>query len=179
MKVSVLVAALAGVAMVSSAFAQQPAAQPAPTVPSDLALMMVQEAVLKCRADGFKVAARVVDAANVEKAALREDGAQNIHIEYAQAKINYVLLTGRASGTNPEGAPTTIKGAGPKQSALGGALGTDASGKLYAGLDAGGALPIMSGGTMIGVIGVGGAPGPAKDIACAAAGLAKVADKLK
>jgi uncharacterized protein GlcG (DUF336 family) len=90
-----------------------------------------------------------------------------------------VLLTGRPSGSNPDGAPTIIKGASPKQTAFGAVLGTDATGKLIAGLDAGGAIPIMAGNTLIGVIGVGGAPSPAKDLACASAGLAKVADKLK
>ena len=171
-----LLATVLAVVMVPNAFAQQPAA---PSVSADLALAMVQEAVMKCRADGFKVAAKVVDAANVERAALRDDGAMSIHLQFAQSKINSVLLTGRPSGSNPNGAPTMIKGAAPKQTAFGAVLGTDASGQLMAGIDAGGAIPIMAGGAMIGVIGVGGAPSPTNDIACASAGLAKVADKLK
>jgi uncharacterized protein GlcG (DUF336 family) len=175
MKVSVLAAVLAAV-VVPNAFAQQAP----PSIPSDLAVMMAQEAVLKCRADGFKVAAMVVDAANVEKAVLRDEGAGAIHIAFAQAKINSVLLTGRPSGSNPDGAPTIIKGSAPKQMAFGGMVGVDAAtGRLIAGLDAAGAIPITVGNTVIGVIGVGGAPSPAKDLACANAGLAKVADKLK
>ena len=42
-----------------------------------------------------------------------------------------------------------------------------------------GGLPVMAGGKMIGAIGVGGAPGGDKDEACAKAGLAKIADRLK
>ena len=43
----------------------------------------------------------------------------------------------------------------------------------------GGALPIKVGQDVVGAVGVSGAPGGEKDEACAAAGLAKVADKLK
>jgi uncharacterized protein GlcG (DUF336 family) len=42
-----------------------------------------------------------------------------------------------------------------------------------------GGLPIKAGTETIGAIGVSGAPGGDKDEACATAGLAKVADKLK
>ena len=94
-----LVAAIA-VVTGSNAFAQQPAK----TIPADLAAVMVQEAVLKCRGDGIKITAKVVDASNLEKALLRDDGASPITVEFVQLKINTVLLTGRASGANP-GAP--------------------------------------------------------------------------
>ncbi len=44
----------------SHAFAQQK------TVTADLAVIMVQEAVQKCRADGLKITAKVVDASKIE-----------------------------------------------------------------------------------------------------------------
>ncbi|WP_457798184.1 GlcG/HbpS family heme-binding protein [Methylocystis sp. S23] len=42
-----------------------------------------------------------------------------------------------------------------------------------------GALPIKTGDTVIGAVGVSGAPGGEKDEACAKAGIEKVADQLK
>jgi uncharacterized protein GlcG (DUF336 family) len=175
MKVSVVIAAVA-VVIVPNAFAQQ-----APrAISSDLAVIIAQEAVLKCRAGGYKVAVAVVDPSNVEKAVLRDEGAGAINVEFAHAKINSVLMTGRASGSKPDGAATMIKGESPKQTAFVGMLAVDtATGKLIAGIDAGGAIPITVENTLIGVIGVSGAPSPVGDVACASAGLAKVADRLK
>ncbi len=43
----------------------------------------------------------------------------------------------------------------------------------------GGGLPVKVGNDTIGAIGVGGAPGSHKDKACAAAGLAKIADQTE
>jgi uncharacterized protein GlcG (DUF336 family) len=178
MKVS-SAALVAAVVAVSAplAFAQQATQK---TIPADLAAIMVQEAVAKCRADGIKVSAKVVDASNVEKAFLRDDGAGAVTVEFVQAKLNTVILTGRASGTNPGGAPPMIKGANPKVPVFGAVIGLDSgAGKMVAGVEAGGAIPITIGGELAGAIGVSGAPSADKDIACATAGLAKVADRLK
>jgi uncharacterized protein GlcG (DUF336 family) len=46
-------------------------------------------------------------------------------------------------------------------------------------IDMGGGIPIFAGKEVIGAIEVSGAPGWDQDEACAKAGLAKVADKLK
>jgi uncharacterized protein GlcG (DUF336 family) len=46
-------------------------------------------------------------------------------------------------------------------------------------IDMGGGIPILAGNEVIGAIAVSGAPGWEMDEACAKAGLAKVADKLK
>ena len=168
------------VAMVLIAVPNTFAQQSAKTISAEVALSMVQEAVLKCRADGLKVSAKVVDASNVEKAFLRDDGAGATGVDVTQAKINSVLLTGRPSGLAPGGVPQTIPGAQPKMSVFGGLIGFDgATGRLVAGLDAGGAIPIKIGNDLVGVIAVSGAPTPDKDVACANAALAKVADKLK
>ena len=156
------------------------AQQSAKTISADLAAIMVQEAVLKCRADGVRITAKVVDASNLEKALLSDDGAAALTVEFAQAKINTVILTGRPSGAGPGGAPEVIEGASPGMSVFGGMIGIDAAtGALIAGVDAGGAVPIKIGNEMVGVIAVSGASSPAKDIECANAALAKVADELK
>jgi len=46
-------------------------------------------------------------------------------------------------------------------------------------LAAGGGLPIESAGTLVGAIGVSGAPGGDADDACAKAGIARIADALE
>jgi uncharacterized protein GlcG (DUF336 family) len=46
-------------------------------------------------------------------------------------------------------------------------------------IDMGGGIPILAGNEVIGAVAVSGAPGWEMDEACAKAGLAKVADKLK
>src|SRR5215831_14466527 len=121
-----LVAAVA-MAMTPNAFAQQGAK----TLSSDMAAMMIQAAVAKCRAEGSKNTVKVVDASNVEKAFLHDEGASAVTIEFAQAKINTVLLTGRQSGANADAMPNIIKGANPKQTIFGGMSAIDnATGKL-------------------------------------------------
>jgi uncharacterized protein GlcG (DUF336 family) len=169
-----LVAAMVSV-MGPQAFAQQAGK----TISAELATIMVQEAVAKCRGDGHKISAKVVDAANLDKAFMRDEGAAGLTVDFVQAKINTVILTGRASG-GPGGNPTIIKSAMPKTTVMGGVIGLDpATGKITAGVDAGGAVPIMIGADMVGAIGVSGAPQASADIVCANAGIAKVADKLK
>lgn len=167
-----LAAAISAVT-VPSAFAQQK------TLSADLAAIIAQEAVRACRADGVKVSVKVVDAANVEKAFLRDDGAGLITVEFAQMKINAVILTGRPSGSLPN-TPQTLPGTTAQRPILPGMLGLEAAaGKVLVAADVGGAIPIKIGNELIGAIGVSGAPSADKDIACANAGLAKVADKLK
>jgi uncharacterized protein GlcG (DUF336 family) len=170
----VTVAAVMIVVAAPNAFAQQKK-----TLSADLAAIIVQEAVQKCRADGVKVSVKVVDASNTMKAFLRDDGAGDITVEFAQLKINSVILTGRPSGSNP-GTPQTLPGTTAQRPILPGGLGLEAAaGKVIVAAEVGGAIPIKVGNELIGAIGVSGAPSADKDIACANAGLAKVADKLK
>lgn len=175
MKLTGLSAAMALAA--APVFAQQPAQPPSP-LSLDIAETIAHETVAKCRADGLKVAVLVVDAANVTKVALRDEGASQVHLDFAQAKANSVVLTGLPSGLAPGGAAVTIRGATPQKSAFGGMMGLS-GGRLLAGIDAGGAVPVMLGGTLVGVVAVSGAPVAASDRACAEAGIAKVAGRLK
>jgi uncharacterized protein GlcG (DUF336 family) len=101
-----------------------------------------------------------------------------VNLDFAQAKANSVILTGLPSGLAPGGAPVTVKGATPQKSPFAGLVGVS-GGKLLAGVDAGGAVPIMRGDVMIGVVAVSGVPVAASDRAGAEAGIAKVADRLK
>jgi uncharacterized protein GlcG (DUF336 family) len=173
-----LAAAIAAV-MGPHAFAQQSTQR---TVPAEIAATLVHEAVLKCRADGYKVTAKVVDASNAQKAFLRDDGAGAVTTEIAQMKINSVLLTGL-----PSGSPSNVAASAPPPASAGTSqrrilaamVSFDPAGGLTVALPFEGAIPIKVGNELLGVLAVSGAPGGDKDVACANAALAKVADKLK
>ena len=129
----------------------------------EVAQTIAQEALAKCRADGYKVTVTVVDHANMLKAFLRDDGSNNVGIEVGRMKTNFVMAYGRPSAPPanlPPGTPAGVPIAANTTYAEGG-------------------VPIKVGDQLIGAVSVSGAPGGARDAACANAGLAKVADKLK
>jgi len=129
----------------------------------DLAQTIAQEALAKCRADGYKVSVRVVDSANMEKAFLRDDGSNMVTVEVSQMKTNFVMYYGR-----PSGPPANLAPGAPLPY-------PSVPNIIYAA----GGVPIKIGTQLLGAVSVSGAPGGDKDAACANAGLAKVADKLK
>jgi uncharacterized protein GlcG (DUF336 family) len=150
----------AAAAYSTSAFAQLP---PSKILTMDVAHQIAQEAMAKCRADGYKVTVLVVDAMNAPKAMLRDDGATPSTTEVAKMKATATMLYNRPSGPAqppPAGQPAppaTIPGT----------------------INAQGGVPIKVGDATIGAVAVSGAPGGDKDAACANAALAKLADKLK
>jgi uncharacterized protein GlcG (DUF336 family) len=145
----------------ASASAQGSSAQKVVTL--ELAQTMAQEAMATCRANGYKVTVLVVDALDMPKAMIRDDGAAASTTEVAKMKAYSTMLYNRPSGPPqplPPGAvapPATVPGT----------------------INAQGGLPIKAGDLTIGAIAVSGAPGGDKDAVCATAALAKVADKLK
>ena len=152
--------ALAAATLSVHAFAQLPVTR---VLTMDVAHAIAQEAMAKCRADGYKVTVLVVDGLNAPKAMLRDDGASASTTEVAKMKATATMLYNRPSGpVNPPPAgqaapPATIPGT----------------------INAQGGLPIKVGESTIGAVAVSGAPGGDKDAACARAALAKLADKLK
>ena len=145
----------------ASAFAQGAPAQKVVTL--DLAQTMAQEAMATCRANGYKVTVLVVDALNMPKALLRDDGAPASGTEVAKMKATATMLYNRPSG--------------PAQPLAPGAVAPPAT--IPGTINAQGGLPIKVGDMTIGAIAVSGAPGGDKDAVCGTAALAKVADKLK
>jgi uncharacterized protein GlcG (DUF336 family) len=129
----------------------------------DVAQTIAQEAVAKCRADGYKVSVRVVDHANVEKAFLRDDGAGMATVQVATMKANTVMAFGR-----PSGPPANLPAGAPVPAPV--VPGT---------INAMGGVPIKVGDQVIGAVAVSGAPGGEKDAACANAALSKVEARLK
>ena len=152
--------AAATAALSMSAFAQLPASK---ILTLDVAQTIAQEAMAKCRADGYKVTVLVVDGLNATKAMLRDDGATASTTEVAKMKATAAMLYNRPSGPAqppPPGTtapPATIPGT----------------------INAQGGVPIKVGNATIGAVAVSGAPGGDKDAACANAALTKLADKLK
>lgn len=144
----------------SSAFAQLPDSK---ILTVDVAQTIAQEAMAKCRADGYKVTVLVVDGLNAPKAMLRDDGATASTTEVAKMKATATMLYNRPSGPARPLAPGT----------------TAPPATIPGTINAQGGVPIKVGEATIGAVAVSGAPGGDKDAACANAGLAKVAEKLK
>lgn len=156
-----VVLAAATAAFSASAFAQGAPTQKVVTL--DLAQTLAQEAMATCRANGYKVTVLVVDALNMPKAMLRDDGATASTTEVAKMKATATMLYNRPSGPAQPPPPGTV--APPAT--------------IPGTINAQGGLPIKAGDMTIGAIAVSGAPGGDKDAACATAALAKFADKLK
>jgi uncharacterized protein GlcG (DUF336 family) len=160
MKLTTLTVFVLAAAAGSRAFAQLPSTK---VLTMDVAQAIAQEAMAKCRADGYKVTVLVVDAMNAPKAMLRDDGATPATTEVAKMKATATMLYNRPSGPAqplPAGTaapPATIPGT----------------------INAQGGVPIKVGDTTIGAVAVSGAPGGDKDAACATTALTKLESRLK
>ena len=157
---SLAILTLAGGLFSTAAFAQLPSSK---VLTMDVAQAIAQEALAKCRADGYRVTVLVVDGMNAPKAMLRDDGATASTTEVAKMKATATMLYNRPSGPAqplPAGTaapPATIPGT----------------------INAQGGVPIKVGDATIGAVAVSGAPGGDKDAACANAALTKLADRLR
>lgn len=143
------------------------AAQLIPThrIPAMLANEAVATAVATCASQGYNESAVLVDADGVVQAMLRGDGAGVHTLENARTKA----FTSAAYKSDQSQLVARAK-AGPTSPAL-----TRLPGLILSE----GAVVIKTGNEVIGAIGASGAPGGEKDEACARAGLAKIADRLK
>jgi uncharacterized protein GlcG (DUF336 family) len=131
---------------------------------ADLAVEAAQAAIAACKSQGFNVTATVADRSGAIKIMLVGDGAGGVSRESTRRKAYTSALLGISTddlakrlangGFNPSlYDPQMISGAG--------------------------GVPIKLGNETIGGIAAAGAPGGDKDEACAKAGLAKIADRLK
>ncbi|PIQ95309.1 MAG: hypothetical protein COV67_15650 [Nitrospinae bacterium CG11_big_fil_rev_8_21_14_0_20_56_8] len=131
------------------------------SVSLEMASQAAMAAVEKCRADGYKVSAAVVDRGGNLKSLLRADGA-GPHTTDSSFKKAYTA--------NSMGRPTQdFAELAVKVPAISGLR--DMNDKI---LILGGGLPIKFDGELAGGIGVGGAPGSQFDEACAKEGLKKI-----
>ena len=153
-------AALAG----SPALAAAPPAARGPSM--DLAVEAAQTAVAACKANGYTVAASVVDSAGVLKVLIAGDGAFKGAVESSTKKATTTIAFKEATASVAEKAKT--------DAALADKLKADPG--LFA---RAGAQPLLVGGELIGAIGVGGAPGGEKDDVCAMTAVEKIKARLK
>lgn len=130
----------------------------------EISLKAAQAALLDCRKRGFQVAVAVSDRFGLLQVLLRDRFAGAHTVTVAQRK---------AWTSASFKIPTT-------QLAQATAAGTEASGiRAVPGVLAiGGGLPIEAAGSLVGAIGVSGAPGGSSDDDCAQAGIDAVEDDL-
>lgn len=131
----------------------------------ETALKAAQAAMAKCRADGFQVTVAVVDRSGITQVVLRDRFAPPHGADTAQRKaataVNFKMST---SDLDRELQP------GKSTGGLRNLPGVVA---------VAGGVPIEAGGSLIGGIGVSGAPGPANDERCAQAGIKAIAEDLE
>jgi uncharacterized protein GlcG (DUF336 family) len=131
----------------------------------ETALKAAQGALKKCRDGGFQVAVAVVDRMGVVQVLLRDRYAGAHTPRTARAKA-YTAVSFRTNTT----ALAEATQSGRPSSGIRHVPGVAA---------VGGGLMIEAGGSLLGAIGVSGAPGGKEDDACAAAGIAAVRDDLE
>lgn len=138
-------------------------------IPASLAAEAVATAVSTCASQGFTVSSTLLDADGVQQAFLRGDGA-GIHTVQMSNDKAYTSVTFKTNtSTMVEAAD---KGSPPSPAVV----------KLPHLILAPGGVAIMGGADgkeLLGAISVSGVPNRQGDEACAKAGLAKIADKLK
>jgi uncharacterized protein GlcG (DUF336 family) len=131
----------------------------------DTALKAAQAALKKCRDSGFQVAVAVVDRMGVAQVMLRDRYAGAHTPRMARAKaytaVSFRTNTTELAEATQAGRPSSGVRDLPGIVALGGGLMIDA------------------GGSLLGAIGVSGAPGGKEDDACAAAGIAAIREDIE
>jgi len=131
----------------------------------ETALKAAQAALARCRASGYQVTVAVTDRMGVLQVLLRDRFAGPHTPEMASAKA-YTAVSFRSNTTEL----AEMTQAGRPQSGIRNRPGVAA---------VGGGMMIEAGGSLLGAIGVSGAPGAREDDACAAAGIAAIRDELE
>ena len=135
------------------------------SVSPETALEIADAAMAACREEGYQVVVAVVDRLGVTQVLLRDRFAGPHTPRMARSKA-YTAVSFRTNTT----ALAEATQAGRTQSGVRGLPGVAA---------VGGGLMIEAGGSLIGGIGVSGAPGGREDDVCAAAGIAAVREDLE
>ncbi len=133
----------------------------------EMAQMIVQATIERCRADGFRASVSVIDAGGHLKAFARDEGTGLHTIDLSQRKAFTALTFATRFASSLEFA-----------TARGSTLGSAAS-NVEGTVGIGGGVPIKVGDVAIGAVGVSGAVGGDKDEICAKAGIEKIAHLLK
>jgi len=133
------------------------------TVSLELARDLAQAAVEACREQGYQVSAVVVNRAGDPQVVLRDAIAARHTIQIAQEKAEAVILSGVASAEFRRNRQDIRM----EMNHVRGILVLE------------GGVPISAGGSLVGALGVSGAPGGDKDEQCALAALKKLNERLE
>jgi uncharacterized protein GlcG (DUF336 family) len=130
----------------------------------ETALAAAQAALASCRAKGYQVGVAVVDRAGLTQVFLRDRfaGAHTVDVATNKAwtAASFRTSTLELAAESQPGRPMSGIRSTPRMLAVGGGV------------------VIEGGGSMLGAIGVSGAPGGEADDACAKAGIKAIADKI-
>jgi len=158
-----LMGVLSCVAMVSVANAEEATVTYKSLTP-EVALEAAQAALKQCRADGYQVSVAVVDRFGETQVLLRDRfaglPANQTAVDKAWTSVGFRADTSQLAASVKDGTLDPRLANRPRMAMLGGALKIEAAG------------------TLLGAIGVSGAPGGDKDEKCARAGLDAIRDKL-
>ena len=156
-----VVAALAG----GAASAQQASTYSVKLLTPETALAAAQAAMAACRKAGYQVSVAVVDRSGVVQVLLRDRFAGPHTLDAATGKawtaVSFRLATSSLAAETLAGKPMSGLRELPRVLAVGG-------GRM-----------VEAGGSVLGGIGVSGAPGGDADEACASAGIQAIADALE
>lgn len=145
------------------AHAAQPDVLQVKQIGLELAHDIAMGAVEACRQNGYNVSVAVLDRAGNLQVALRDTLAARHTLEIAERKAGMVIMSGIDSAEF-----RTARGdIRPELNHIDGLIVME------------GGLPIRAAGSLIGAVGVSGAPGGDKDAACAAAALKKLEERLE
>lgn len=145
------------------ALAAQADVMPVKQIGLELARDIAMASVEACRKSGYNVSAVVLDRSGNVQVALRDTLAARHTLEIAERKAGMAVMSGSDSGEF-RAARGDIR---PELNHINGLIVME------------GALPIYAAGSLLGAVGVSGAPGGDKDKACAAAALTKMEERLE
>ena len=156
---ALLCACLPGAALAQGATFQTKSLTP------ETALSAAKAAMDYCRGQGYQVGVAVVDRAGLTQVFLRDRFAGThtvrVAIDKAWTAASFKIPTSALARETQAGMPMSGLRSHPRVLAIGGAL------------------PIESGGSLVGAIGVSGAPGGEADDACAQAGIKAIAEAIE
>jgi uncharacterized protein GlcG (DUF336 family) len=136
---------------------------PVKQISLELAQTIAMKSIEACRKDGYNVSAVVLDRSGSLQVALRDTLAAPHTLEIAERKAGMSIMSGIASSEFRK-ARVDIR---PELNHMRGLIVME------------GALPIRAAGSLIGAVGVSGAPGGDKDEACALEALKAVEERLE
>jgi uncharacterized protein GlcG (DUF336 family) len=156
-----LLVALLGVALLPlTGFAQEAPLVKVGTLTLDTALTIAHGALESCRRQGIQISVTLVDRDGRIQVQLRDTLAAPLTATISQQKAYTAVSFNAATSTLGARAATPI-------------------GRIDGLMMVPGGIPIQAGGSLLGGVGVSGAPASATDEACAQAGLDKVKDDLE